>query len=134
MTTLRKAVRHMADINKEFGRRLKELIRREGIKQKVLAEFVGITPSALTFHLKGQVPSSDILLKYARRFGVSVDYLLTGTDSASEGELESLRVPQTSPLYFTISDILELPRHRQEMLREIFKVIIESDRKQKVGR
>jgi transcriptional regulator with XRE-family HTH domain len=124
----------MADINKEFGRRLKELIKREGIKQKVLAEFVGITPSALTFHLKGQVPSSDILLKYAKRFGVSVDFLLTGMDSASEGELESLRVPQTSPLYFTISDILEMPRHRQEMLREIFRVIIESDRKQKVAR
>lgn len=119
----------MADINKEFGRRLRDLIRREGIKQKTLAEFVGITPSALTFHLKGQVPSSDLLLKYARRFGVTVDYLLTGKDSASEGGAESLRVPQASPLYYTISDILEMPRHRQEMLREIFRVIIDADKK-----
>lgn len=122
----------MADINKEFGRRLRDLIKREGIKQKTLAEYAGITPSALTFHLKGQVPSSELLLKYAKRFGVTVDYLLTGSDTASEGRPESLRVPQNSPLYYTISDILEMPRHRQEMLREIFRVIIDADKKTKV--
>lgn len=119
----------MADINKEFGRRLRDLIRREGIKQKDVAMHAGITPSALTFHLKGQVPSSDLLLKYARRFGVTVDYLLTGMDFSSPGELESLRVPLASPLYYMISDILEMPKDRQEMLREIFRVIIDADRK-----
>lgn len=119
----------MADINKEFGRRLRDLIRREGIKQKDVAEHAGITPSALTFHLKGQVPSSDLLLKYARRFGVTVDYLLTGMDFCGAGEQESLRVPLASPLYYTISDILEMPKDRQEMLREIFRVIIDADRK-----
>jgi len=119
----------MADINVEFGKRLKELIRREGIKQKNLAEIVGITPSALTFHLKGQVPSSDLLLKYARRFGVTVDYLLTGSDTLTEPGTESLRVPQTSPLYRTIVDLLEMPRNRQDMLKEILRVVMESDKK-----
>jgi len=119
----------MADINVEFGKRLKELIRREGIKQKNLAEIVGITPSALTFHLKGQVPSSDLLLKYARRFGVTVDYLLTGSDSPMEPGDASLRVPQSSPLYQTIVDMLEMPRGRQDMVKEILRVVMEADKK-----
>jgi transcriptional regulator with XRE-family HTH domain len=119
----------MADINVEYGKRLKELIRREGIKQKTLAEIVGITPSALTFHLKGQVPSSGLLLQYARRFGVTVDYLLTGSDSPMEPGDESLRVPQSSPLYQTIVDMLEMPRGRQEMVKEILRVVKDADKK-----
>ena len=120
----------MADINKEFGERLRALINKSGVTQKSLAEKVGVTPSALTFHLKGQVPSSQLLVKYASNFKVSIDYLITGGDPNGGGPSPgSLMISHDSPFYELIRDMVTMPESRQMVLRDILRVIVESERK-----
>jgi transcriptional regulator with XRE-family HTH domain len=68
----------MADINKEFGKRLLALLKQEGLTQTKFAEIISVSQQALNKHVKGQVPESDLLVRYAEHFGVTTDYLLTG--------------------------------------------------------
>ena len=68
--------------NKTFGERLDDLIKSSGKTQKEVAVAAGITQSALSSYKKdsvdgnARIPKSDIIIKLARYFGVSTDYLL----------------------------------------------------------
>lgn len=65
----------------KFVERLKELIKRENIKQKDLAEDVGITEAALSRYMKGErTPHGETLCNLATALHTTTDYLL-GRDS-----------------------------------------------------
>ncbi len=120
----------MADINKGFGERLRALINRAGVTQKSLAAKVGVTPSALTFHLNGQVPSSRLLVEYASYFNVSIDYLIRGDEPEAMGpSTGSLNIPQESPFYDIIKDMVTMPESRQVVLKDILRVIVDSEKR-----
>ncbi|WP_311649921.1 helix-turn-helix domain-containing protein [Selenomonas artemidis] len=58
-------------------RRIKELRLSNGLTQKDLSDYLGLTPKMVSFYELGQrVPPSDIILKLAEKFHVSTDYLL----------------------------------------------------------
>ena len=61
----------------DFGIRLKELRKQNGLTQQQLAERIGVTKSVISFYeLKERAPSHDVLMKLSYIFHVSTDYLL----------------------------------------------------------
>ena len=71
-------------MNRKFVERLKELIKREHIKQKDLAQDVGITEAALSRYMKGdRIPHGDTLCNLATALHTTTDYLL-GMDDKEE--------------------------------------------------
>ena len=60
-----------------FGRRLRELLQENDLKQKELAKAVGITEVTVSRYLSGKrAPRSAILTRIADYFGVPASYLL----------------------------------------------------------
>lgn len=61
--------------------RLKELRKEKDVMQKDVANFLDISSSAYGFYEQGKrTPTSDIVVKLAKYFDVSTDYLLGKTD------------------------------------------------------
>lgn len=61
----------------DFGKRLRELRENAGLTQKQLAERIWVSKAAISnYELYERNPSPEVLLKLARVFNVSVDYLL----------------------------------------------------------
>lgn len=61
----------------DFGKRLKELRENAGLTQQQLAERIWVSKSAISnYELYERNPSPEILIKLARVFHVSTDYLL----------------------------------------------------------
>lgn len=61
----------------DFGSRLKELRRQNGLTQQQLADRIGVTKSVISFYeLRERSPSPDVLAKLSYVFHVSTDYLL----------------------------------------------------------
>lgn len=68
--------------------RVQELSKKQGISVRELGDKLGIGPTTL-YKWKTQIPKSDILVKVADYFGVSVDYLLDRkTPSHTDIDLE----------------------------------------------
>lgn len=68
--------------------RVQELSKKQGISVRELSDKLGIGPTTL-YKWKTQIPKSDILVKVADYFGVSVDYLLDReTPSHTDIDLE----------------------------------------------
>jgi len=78
-----------------FAERLKALRAEKAEKQQEIAQVLGITASAYGFYESGKnLPSVDALIKLARHFGVSTDYLLGRTDEKDGKKNKSeLRIP-----------------------------------------
>lgn len=68
----------------DFGELLKRLRLNAGITQKQLADKIGISKNAVSYYEQSlRCPSSDILIKIARVFHVSADFLL-GLDNEKQ--------------------------------------------------
>lgn len=60
-----------------FGQRLKKLRTQQQWTQELLAERIGVTKSAIsTYENTLRLPTYDVMIKLARIFHVSTDYLL----------------------------------------------------------
>lgn len=60
-----------------FSVRLKELRTEKGLSQRDLANATKLSQSAIVhWENNRRVPSADIIIIFARYFGVSADYLL----------------------------------------------------------
>ena len=66
----------------DFKTRLKEEMEYTGIQHKELASKAGIKPRALLTYVasKPSMPPADIAVKIARALGVTVEYLVDGSD------------------------------------------------------
>lgn len=64
---------------------MREARGAKGLKQAELADRIGIRPMKLWRYESGRVsrPDADVLQRLARELGVTVEYLLTGEQSAS---------------------------------------------------
>ena len=62
--------------NVNFGDRLSLLIADSGVDQKTIAASSGVSEGALTNYKKGRLPGSEELLKLARYFETTTDFLL----------------------------------------------------------
>jgi len=75
-----------------LGARIAALRREAGMSQAELACQLKISSSAVGMYEQGRrEPAADTLVAISRVFGISVDYLLTGTPSEKEaGRLEQM--------------------------------------------
>ncbi len=84
----------------DFGKRVKELRQRAGLTQQQLAERILVSKAAISnYELYERNPSPEILIKLARVFHVSTDYLL--------GVEEKIQVLDVSDLTDEDVEVLE---------------------------
>ena len=78
-----------------FKENLKSELEYQGFQLKEFAEKCGISKNTLGNYLTGHnsLPTADTAVKIARALGVSVEYLVTGTNS-SETQISALPLKQ----------------------------------------
>jgi len=65
-----------------FGERLRELRKKHNVKQKHLAEYIGVSERALRWYESGnREPTIAQLIQLADYFDVTLDYLVGRTDN-----------------------------------------------------
>ena len=70
-----------------LGKRMATLRKQMGRSQKDVSKALGISASAVGMYEQGRrEPPAELLVAFARLYGVSVDYLLTGKPEESGGE------------------------------------------------
>ncbi|MDR3284486.1 MAG: helix-turn-helix domain-containing protein [Treponema sp.] len=78
-----------------FRENLKELLEFSGLEQKELAAQTGISLRTIENYLKqatiSSIPSADKAVLIAQVLGVSVEYLVTGSEAQREKTIASLR-------------------------------------------
>lgn len=88
----------------EFGNRLKELRHLNHLTQTQLAERIGVAKSAVSYYENGErCPSHDVLIRIARIFHVSTDYLL-GVERKSTLDTSGLTSSQIQILEITANE------------------------------
>ena len=101
----------------DFGKRLRELRKNNGLTQKDLAEQLSLTKSVISAYENDiRLPSYDVLLAISRIFKVSTDYLL-GQSKIEADIIESRK---------QYADMTGLTEREMELLRNLIHVIKES--------
>lgn len=73
----------------ELAESLKRFRKNFNLKQKDVAEVLGVTPQAYQVYESKVTPSAGIIIKIATAFGISADYLLGLTDKPRPLDLPS---------------------------------------------
>lgn len=77
----------------QFGERLAKLRDGKKLTQEGLAKILHISKSSLAmYEINKREPNIDTLVKIARYFGVSLDYLLTGKEPELREERKVIEV------------------------------------------
>lgn len=88
-----------------FGKRLKTLRIKKKLTQQQLADLLGITKSVISAYENGlRYPAYDVLIKIARIFKVSTDFLL-GVEIKREIDTSGLTDEQVEALIELIDTI-----------------------------
>lgn len=88
-----------------FGNRLKTLRIKKKLTQQQLADLLGITKSVISAYENGlRYPAYDVLIKIARIFKVSTDFLL-GVEIKREIDTSGLTDEQVEALIVLIDTI-----------------------------
>ena len=91
----------------DFGDKMKELRKRSGLSQYQLAQRLGITKSMVSsYETSMRMPSYPILIKIAKIFNVSIDFLL-GLSENETLNISGLSEKQKTILYEIISQFKE---------------------------
>lgn len=89
----------------EFGNRLRKLRLQRGLKQAQLAEQLGLTKSVVSAYETGlRMPSYEVLVKLARIFNVSTDFLL-GVERRNDLDLSGLSEAEVAAVIQLIAAI-----------------------------
>ena len=97
-----KQLGHNTRYNNIFPSTLRALLENHPVDghsttYKTLGEAVGVRQQTISLYAAGQtIPTSDVLLRIAKFFGVSVDYLLTGISSKNKSYNEELGLSDAS--------------------------------------
>lgn len=88
-----------------FGNRLKTLSIKKKLTQQQLADLLGLTKSVISAYENGlRYPAYDVLIKIARIFKVSTDFLL-GVEIKREIDTSGLTDEQVEALIVLIDTI-----------------------------
>ena len=87
----------------DFGKKLKELRKQAGLTQKQLGDKIKVTKSVISYYeLQERYPSPEILIKLAKTFHVTTDYLL-GLENKQTLDISGLSDEDVQLLQHTIS-------------------------------
>jgi transcriptional regulator with XRE-family HTH domain len=68
----------------QMSERIQQIMKRVGITQKGLADYLNISQPAISLYLQGRVPPADVLLKIARLGDTTIEWILTGETDQSK--------------------------------------------------
>lgn len=104
-----------------FSNTLKNLREQKNVTQKQLAEYLKVTRSTIAgYETKGKQPDYERLLRIAAYFGVTVDYLLTGTDRESA----LINGPPSGKSVQILAGCRRLPEESQKRLEEYMQLLL----------
>ncbi len=97
------------------------------MNQAQLAALLGVSPSAVGMYEQGRrEPSADVLVELGKIFGVSVDYILTGTPSPQEeARLQNLLRDRIATADRVLQERKDRPFTRQELAVLFAAMLIE---------
>lgn len=111
-----------------IGARIAALRRRAGLSQAELAGLLQCSPSAVGMYEQGRrEPASDTLVRMARVFGVTTDYLLTGTarEQSDERAFADVLLRSLSVADGQAAQRKERPFSRQELAVLVAALLME---------
>ncbi len=68
----------------QVSMRIQQVMKRVGITQKGLADYLNISQPAVSLYLQGRIPPADVLLKIARLGNTTIEWILTGQTELSK--------------------------------------------------
>ncbi len=83
--------------------RIQQVMKRLQLTQKQLSEILGISQPAVSLYLQGRMPPADILYRIARLGHTSVEWLLSGNETA-----QAAAVSEKPAVYGNDTVLLEL--------------------------
>lgn len=91
----------------QFGQRLKELRLQAGLTQKQLADRIWVSKAAIgNYELSDRKPSPEIIVKLAKVFHVSTDYMLGIDEKEQTIDVTGLTSEQVAAVQ-TLVDMLK---------------------------
>lgn len=108
-----------------FRETLREEITYQGITLKELADKSEVPKRTIESYVdaRGRIPTAENAVKIAKALNVTVEYLVTGTESESKTHAELL------PLQNTIREMLAIPSEQMKPIAEIIHNTAELCRK-----
>ncbi|MDR2500580.1 MAG: helix-turn-helix transcriptional regulator [Treponema sp.] len=115
-------------IMSDFSERLRSEIDYAGLSQKELAARAGIKKRALDMYLGAQksMPPADIAVKIALALGVSVEYLITGTEAR-----HTVNIAGYIKLRDVLDDLLILPEELFLPIKAMIRTAANLEREKK---
>lgn len=101
-----------------FKDRLREEIEFKGMLVKEVAAAAGISNSTFLSYIdaRGVLPNVETAVKIAETLGVSVEYLVTGKDSARSSRLHEIQS--------IVDDLLALDKEKIAVLRKMIHALV----------
>ena len=110
----------------ELSSRLKQLMDERGVKQKTLAEYLGITRQAVAQYVSGTTkPNTDVLAKIAQFFSVSADYLLGISPIQTQDITTQEMCAQLGLSEWNIEHLKKAVKYKDETILDFVNEIIE---------
>ena len=99
---------------RDFGENLRELRKARSLTQKELGAKVGLSKAVVSKYENGMgYPTFDVLIRIARYFGVTTDYLL-GVSGSATVDVSGLTGSQTDVILRLIAEFCKDNRHPGE--------------------
>lgn len=120
-----------------FSDRLRGLRLKKNLKQKQVADALGISESAYGYYEQGRrEPSQESLVKLAELLETSVDYLLTGTvkDGIPTEQADFLKWVEDNLQSAFFYDFHKSPEAQKEELIETLRMLWELEQKKQAKR
>lgn len=111
-----------------FGERLKKTREMRGLKQKDVAEKIGIKNNTLSsYESSKRQPDYDMLKKLSSLYEVSIDYLITGNEheNSSDDMWKEFLNPETQ-IFF--KDLQDAPEEKITELIRFWEFIKDKDK------
>jgi transcriptional regulator with XRE-family HTH domain len=105
-----------------LGRRIREVRREAGLRQRELAAFLGTTQSAIHKYERGVIPEPRRLLEIARVGETTVEWLLTGRHGETAGSQRRRPSDRTLRMAEEIERLAGNDRERVELAVRILRV------------
>ena len=106
-----------------FKENLKDELKFQDITVKELAEKSGISKRTIDHYFaeKNTYPQAEAAVKIAQVLGVSVEYLVTGTDSATPRSIKSEVIDLINDINYLSDDDLKLVKDFVKRLKKPLK-------------
>ena len=108
-------------MNRQFSIRLGEAIEALGVTPTLFARKAKIPQGTISKCLNGHVPTARILMRLSKSTGKSVDWLLSGADTAGAGESRVAERPARYGRAVMVSDAMAGEDVWVEKLRKLLR-------------